>query len=124
MRGRQFDRRTPWGVLSRVVLIRINLAVGLIGCCLMVTVLSGPAASPARQALWLMVSACVANFKLTGAAFPCVLVDLTGGEDRGYVDFCASAGAATTPNSAAAIVTAQMIGMPHAQVAILQPRIV
>jgi CDP-diacylglycerol pyrophosphatase len=78
-------RRIWWGVASRVVLFRINFAVGLIGCCLMLGVLNGPAASLARQALWLTVSACVADFKLTGAAFPCLLVDLTGGEDRGYV---------------------------------------
>jgi CDP-diacylglycerol pyrophosphatase len=85
MRGRKFDRRTRWGVASRAVLFRIKLAVGLIGCCLMLAVLSSRAAPLSRQALWLTVSACVANFKLTGAAFPCVLVDLTGGEDRGYV---------------------------------------
>jgi CDP-diacylglycerol pyrophosphatase len=70
---------------SRVALFRTNFAVGLIGCGLMLGVLVGAAASLARQALWLTVSACVGDFKLTGAAFPCLLVDLTGGEDRGYV---------------------------------------
>lgn len=86
MRGRQFYKRTPWGVASPVVLFRINFAVvGLIGCCLTLATLSGPAASLARQALWQTIRACVTDFKLTGAAFPCLRVDLTGGEDRGYV---------------------------------------
>jgi len=43
------------------------------------------AASPGRMALWHTVRACVADFKLIGAPFPCVMVDLSGGEDRGYV---------------------------------------
>lgn len=86
MRGRQFDKRTRWGVASPVVLFRINFPVlGLIGCCLTLTTLSGPAVSLARQALWQTVKACVTDFKLTGAAFPCLRVDLTGGEDQGYV---------------------------------------
>ena len=38
-----------------------------------------------RQALWPVVNACVADYKLTGAPFPCLKVNLAGGEDRGYV---------------------------------------
>ena len=38
-----------------------------------------------RLALWQVVRACVADAKLTGAPFPCLKVDLTGGEARGYV---------------------------------------
>ena len=38
-----------------------------------------------RQALWSVVNACVADHKLTGAPFPCLKVDLAGGEERGYV---------------------------------------
>ena len=43
------------------------------------------AASPTRQALWQAVRACVADFKLTGVSFPCLFVDLTAGEELGYV---------------------------------------
>ena len=42
-------------------------------------------AAALRQALWRVVQTCAADYKLTGAAFPCVQVNLTGGEDRGYV---------------------------------------
>ena|SRR5277367_539464 len=35
-----------------------------------------------RLALWQVVRACVADFKLTGAPFPCLEVDLSGGEER------------------------------------------
>jgi CDP-diacylglycerol pyrophosphatase len=38
-----------------------------------------------RLALWPVVQACVADFKLTGAPFPCLKVDLSSGEERGYV---------------------------------------
>jgi CDP-diacylglycerol pyrophosphatase len=43
------------------------------------------AASPNRIALYRTVRACVADFKLIGAPFPCLQVDLSTGEDRGYV---------------------------------------
>jgi hypothetical protein len=39
----------------------------------------------ARNSLWLAVLACRTNFKLIGSPFPCLQVDLTGGEERGYV---------------------------------------
>ena len=38
-----------------------------------------------RLALWQVVRACVADFKLTGAPFPCLQVDLSSGEERGDV---------------------------------------
>jgi CDP-diacylglycerol pyrophosphatase len=38
-----------------------------------------------RGVLWRVVQICVANYKLTGGAFPCLEVDLSGGEDRGFV---------------------------------------
>jgi hypothetical protein len=38
-----------------------------------------------RQTLWSVVKACVADHKLTGPPFPCLKVDLAGGEERGYV---------------------------------------
>jgi CDP-diacylglycerol pyrophosphatase len=38
-----------------------------------------------RMALWQVVRACVADYKLTGAPFPCLEVNLTGGEGQGHV---------------------------------------
>lgn len=38
-----------------------------------------------RLALWQVVRACVADFKLTGAPFPCLEVDLSSGEEGGDV---------------------------------------
>lgn len=38
-----------------------------------------------RMALWQVVRVCVANHRLTGSAFPCLEVDLSGGEERGHV---------------------------------------
>jgi CDP-diacylglycerol pyrophosphatase len=38
-----------------------------------------------RAALWQVVRACVADFKLTGKPFPCLKVDLSRGEERGSV---------------------------------------
>jgi CDP-diacylglycerol pyrophosphatase len=38
-----------------------------------------------RGALWKVVQTCVANHALTGAAFPCLKVDLSAGAERGYV---------------------------------------
>ena len=62
-----------------------KLFIGLIACGLPLSALGVFAASPTRQALWQVVRACVADFKLTGGSFPCRLVDLTGGEEQGYV---------------------------------------
>ena len=59
----------------------LSLALGLIACVLTLSALGVFAASPTRQALWQAVRACVADFKLTGVPFPCLLVDLTGGEE-------------------------------------------
>jgi CDP-diacylglycerol pyrophosphatase len=38
-----------------------------------------------RMALWQVVRACVTDYKLTGAPFPCLEVNLSGGEARGDV---------------------------------------
>jgi CDP-diacylglycerol pyrophosphatase len=38
-----------------------------------------------RGALWQVVRACVADQRLTGSPFPCLEVDLTGGEEQGSV---------------------------------------
>ncbi len=63
----------------------VKLVIDLIACGLALSALGVFAASPTRQALWEAVRACVADFKLTGVPFPCLLVDLTGGEELGYV---------------------------------------
>src|SRR5262249_57737455 len=38
-----------------------------------------------RMALWQVVRACVADYKLTGAPFPCLEFNLSGGEEKGSV---------------------------------------
>jgi CDP-diacylglycerol pyrophosphatase len=38
-----------------------------------------------RGALWKVVQTCVANHALTGAAFPCLEVNVSSGDERGYV---------------------------------------
>ena len=38
-----------------------------------------------RMALWQVVRACVADSKLTGQPFPCLEVNLSGGDERGTV---------------------------------------
>jgi CDP-diacylglycerol pyrophosphatase len=43
------------------------------------------AAGSDRQALWEVVRACLANYELTGMAFPCLEVNLAGGVEQGYV---------------------------------------
>jgi CDP-diacylglycerol pyrophosphatase len=50
-----------------------------------VTVFATLAMGRDRLALWQVVRACVADLKLTGSPFPCLEVDLSGGEDRGSV---------------------------------------
>lgn len=50
-----------------------------------VTAFAISAAGLDRLALWPVVRACVADFKLTGAPFPCLKVDLSSDEERGFV---------------------------------------
>jgi CDP-diacylglycerol pyrophosphatase len=50
-----------------------------------ITAFAGFAIGLDRLALWQVVRACVADFKLTSAPFPCLEVNLSGGEARGYV---------------------------------------
>jgi len=38
-----------------------------------------------RHVLWPVVGACIADYRATGASFPCLAVDLSGGVDRGAV---------------------------------------
>ena len=43
------------------------------------------ASEASRGALWNVVQTCVATHALTGAAFPCLEVNVSGGDERGYV---------------------------------------
>lgn len=45
----------------------------------------GGGAATERQALWQVVRACVADYQMTGAPFPCLAVNLSDGIDRGSV---------------------------------------
>ncbi len=45
----------------------------------------GAATEAGRGALWQVVRACVVNHALTGAAFPCLEVNVSDGDERGYV---------------------------------------
>ena len=38
-----------------------------------------------RGALWRVVQSCIADHALTGVAFPCLDVNLSGGKERGYI---------------------------------------
>jgi CDP-diacylglycerol pyrophosphatase len=49
------------------------------------TVMAAWAAGFQRVALWPVIRACVATYTLTGSPFPCLQVDLEGGEARGFV---------------------------------------
>jgi CDP-diacylglycerol pyrophosphatase len=81
----QWKRRLPRAGSGTLRNIIVGFAVGMVACGLVLSPLGSFAGSSARQALWLTVQACVADYKLTGAPFPCLSVDLAGGEDRGYV---------------------------------------
>ena len=61
------------------------LLAGAVLSGLALSAIAALAASPGRMILWQAVRACVADSKLLGAPFPCLMVDLSGGEDRGYV---------------------------------------
>src|SRR5580704_18660656 len=56
----------------------------VVGLTLMTAFASVPAGLD-RLVLWQVVWACVADFKLTGAPFPCLKVDLSAGEERGHI---------------------------------------
>jgi CDP-diacylglycerol pyrophosphatase len=50
-----------------------------------VAVVSASAAQQSRQALWGVVQLCRINYETTGAAFPCLEVNVAEGAERGYV---------------------------------------
>ena len=68
--------------MTAVAAVRIALA--LLALASIVTAL-GSFAEVRRDALWDVVRACVANNAVTGFAFPCLEVNTSVGEDRGYV---------------------------------------
>jgi CDP-diacylglycerol pyrophosphatase len=61
------------------------LGVGVLATLFLLAPSIDLGAGPARDALWHVVRSCVANYSLTGFAFPCLAVDLSGGESKGWV---------------------------------------
>ncbi len=59
----------------------------VVSCVAVAFAFAAAAAGPAisRGALWEVVRTCVANHALTGAAFPCLEVNVSGGDERGFV---------------------------------------
>jgi len=59
----------------------------VLSCVAVAFAFAAAAAGPeiSRGALWEVVRTCVANHALTGAAFPCLEVNVSGGDERGYV---------------------------------------
>ncbi len=62
-----------------------RFAVAVVVSTLALPPLGAGAHSFARDTLWLAVRACTVDVQLTGSPFPCLQVNLTGGEERGYV---------------------------------------
>ena len=61
----------------------VSLPAALVAIGLMAVAAWG--AGVQRHALWPVVQACVATYRLIGSPFPCLKVDLQGGEGRGFV---------------------------------------
>jgi CDP-diacylglycerol pyrophosphatase len=61
--------------------------VVVLSCIAVAVAFAAMAAGPemSRGALWEVVRACVANHAVTGAAFPCLEVNVSSGDERGYV---------------------------------------
>jgi CDP-diacylglycerol pyrophosphatase len=74
--------RDPRGVraIGESLLPKLSPAI-----CLLFVLLGRPSlASENRDALWQVVQACLANHAVTGAAFPCLEVNVSGGVAAGY----------------------------------------
>ena len=72
--------------LDNMIEIRHELVRLAAICCVVFAFTSQAAvAKRDRGALWQVVGTCVANPALTGAAFPCLEVNLSGGEEGGYL---------------------------------------
>jgi CDP-diacylglycerol pyrophosphatase len=61
------------------------LRIAAIYCVAFALATQAAVAEVDRGALWQVVRTCVVNHALTGAAFPCLEVNLSDGEERGYV---------------------------------------
>ena len=72
------------------------LLAGAVAAGLALSAIAALAASPGRTILWLAVRACVADSRLLETPFPCLRVDLSNGEDRGYVVLRAPLGRSET----------------------------
>jgi CDP-diacylglycerol pyrophosphatase len=75
---------TAVGALGAATLTASRLAALL---CIAATLAFGveaAAAGASRGALWKVVQACLISHSLTGAAFPCLEVNVSGGNERGY----------------------------------------
>lgn len=70
---RHFERRES---LSRIAAIY---------CVAYALIAQTAVAEGGRGALWQVVRTCLANHALTGGAFPCLEVNISDGEERGYV---------------------------------------
>ena len=79
-----YPRSTPIGV-ARARRPLLDLALRLVASALICVVLAAVAKAAERRALWRVVQSCVADYKLTGFAFPCLDADLSAGEEQGWV---------------------------------------
>jgi CDP-diacylglycerol pyrophosphatase len=64
-------------VRARILLVAVGLAA--------MTAFATFAVGLERLALWQVIRTCIVDYKLTGAPFPCLRVDLSGGDERGDV---------------------------------------
>jgi CDP-diacylglycerol pyrophosphatase len=72
--------------LDNMIEIRHELVRLAAICCVAFALAAQAAVAKGdRGALWQVVRTCVANHALTGAAFPCLEVNLSEGEEGGYV---------------------------------------
>ena len=65
--------------------VKIVWIVAIVAALTMSAAFAAYAMELHRMALWQVVRACVADYKLTGAPFPCLEVNISGGEARGDV---------------------------------------
>lgn len=68
-----------------MITLRRFLGLGILAAFFVLAPSVDLGAGSARDVLWQVVRSCVANYSLTGLAFPCLSVDLRGGEANGWV---------------------------------------
>jgi CDP-diacylglycerol pyrophosphatase len=79
-------RRGARSHASRIARLAASGRIALL--CIGALAAFAPEAAPAavgRGALWKVVEACLVTHALTGGAFPCLEVNVSGGRERGYV---------------------------------------